>query len=462
MSGLWSYLKKQLQGSSSTLVLPSIERRALVALYDDWQNWNASQQVKLVTFAGIAASLSLVGFDYLLFEDGSVYLPFRLGGAAILFLNFIPLTSSWPSRLKVPSSRWLLPPVLFFSWCYSYFLYQAPEQDRLIVLIGSFMVSLFCHLLIHLYWREHHLLTVLSLSVSLGLSVLDPKGSAYYVLIGIFQYFMGFFMSIVRREFVGALYSRYLHMTRLLPKKIAKVATISPRKDTLDKVFKPRMRFTACLCSDWRGYQKLAATQPPEVISGLFDRYYTLAFQELDRQIPSGDYLATWTADELFVIFYSEKDDPNEVLNNALQFALAVAGPLYQQALKELPLPIHLDVGLACGNGLLGLQGPSMLRKTTLSAEAAGIAKRLETEAKEQRSHIPDQENGGPARWPTLLMDRRLAEFAVLQGIVERGAFRLLSPTTKDLRDPTYYMWRKDLASRIQIAHCEKGKKSAA
>ena len=40
------------------------------------------------------------------------------------------------------------------------------------------------------------------------------------------------------------------------------------------------------------------------------------------------------------------------------------------------------DIGISAGVGLLGLQGPEKLKKTTITGESAGTAKRLETEAK--------------------------------------------------------------------------------
>ena len=91
------------------------------------------------------------------------------------------------------------------------------------------------------------------------------------------------------------------------------------------------------------------------------------------------------------------------------------------------------DIGLSAGVGLLGLQGPDKLKKTTITGESAGTAKRLETEAKiiRQNKHYSN---------PIVLMDKYLYNFAKDLNIFKSNLKEIIA-TTKDIRDCKYYLY---------------------
>ena len=47
---------------------------------------------------------------------------------------------------------------------------------------------------------------------------------------------------------------------------------------TFNEIFKPTKRFTVCMSSDWRNYQKIAKNYDPEYIEQLFQNFYNLDY----------------------------------------------------------------------------------------------------------------------------------------------------------------------------------------
>ena len=89
------------------------------------------------------------------------------------------------------------------------------------------------------------------------------------------------------------------------------------------------------------------------------------------------------------------------------------------------------DIGMSSGIGLLGLQGPEKLKKTTITGESAGTAKRLETEAKKLRDNAAYD-------FPILIIDRNLYEDAKEMEIFNKGFDEIIA-TTKDIKDGKFY-----------------------
>ena len=223
----------------------------------------------------------------------------------------------------------------------------------------------------------------------------------------------------------------------MVPRKIASIIAISDSDLSIEGLFDVKERFTVCLCSDWRDYQTLASKYDPKYIGRLFEHFYDIVFEELDLNVPDGNYYADWTADELFIIFYSETDDKKETLHNALRFAQSLASKVYDRVVSEIEVELKYDIGLACGMGLLGLQGPKKLKKTTITSETAGTAKRLETEAKYIRNQTSDCSN-----YPILVMDNNLKESTREIEIFSNGDYQEITAKTKDIKDNLFYLWQ--------------------
>ena len=117
------------------------------------------------------------------------------------------------------------------------------------------------------------------------------------------------------------MYERYCSTASMVPKNVAKYIAMTDGAMDLEEVFKPSKKFTVCLSSDWRGFQEIAAKKDPQFIENLFQKFYNEVFLELDRIFPEGNYYADWTADELFIIFFSNNDSDRQLIEKSLLFA---------------------------------------------------------------------------------------------------------------------------------------------
>ena len=188
-----------------------------------------------------------------------------------------------------------------------------------------------------------------------------------------------------RRHFFGAMRIRYENLCTFLPPNVAYVAAVDPDNADLKRVFRARRRYTVCLCADWRDFQGLASQRDPEFVSDAFERFYDVVLSCLDAACLDSNYYMDWNADELFVVFYGSTDEASQVAMQALAFAEELCTTLFERVRAECAFDLLYDVGLAAGEGLIGLMGPRKRKKTTVAAAAAGTAKRLETEAKLRR-----------------------------------------------------------------------------
>ena len=91
---------------------------------------------------------------------------------------------------------------------------------------------------------------------------------------------------------------------------------------------------------------------------------------------------------------------------------------------------------MSSGIGLLGLQGPEKLKKTTITGESAGKAKRLESQAKELRQDDSMQN-------PILLIDEMLYNQVNNKEIFKEN-FIKLKGTVKDIENEVIYKWTKN------------------
>ena len=227
------------------------------------------------------------------------------------------------------------------------------------------------------------------------------------------------------------MYEKYQNTASLVPKNVAKHIAVTDGTINLDKIFKPEERFTVCLSSDWRNYQELAISKDPKYIENIFQKFYNLVFEELDKIIPNGNYYADWTADELFIIFFDENNDTDKILKNALDFSNIYSSYVFEEVNKNIDEKLVYDIGMASGVGLLGLQGPEKRKKTTITGESAGTAKRLETEAKNLRSNFN-------SKFPILIIDKTLYNFAKNENINIK--FKKIKAKTKNIKDGSFYI----------------------
>ncbi len=217
--------------------------------------------------------------------------------------------------------------------------------------------------------------------LALGFSNTFTFHYSVFLVVSVGSFSLGMLFSKVCEWFVEKSFSE---LKRFLPVDIAKKIIENPRA-SLVTVFPPAKRYSVCICSDWRGFQDMSLNLSAKEISIYFESYYTYIFSYLETNFESG-YFADWYADELFVTFYGDQNSAQTVNRNASKFLMFLTKEVPDHTKKNISKEIIFDIGVASGSGIVGIQGPANRLKTTIVSKTAGVAKRMETIAKNQRT----------------------------------------------------------------------------
>jgi class 3 adenylate cyclase len=425
------------------------ERPKLKSLYQSWQESNKPNFTQVICLSFMFFMAFLIPFDFLLFGLDAPYPKYRIASLMIFSICYM-LLGFFSRSKKIDRDRSIGGLLIFLNvyWnvLYHYFLCIATPEDLHIVLMGNLMVTFFSSFLLQRFWREQYALNFLGIVALFALSFSYPERVRELQLLIVCHFVSFFLMFFMRREFAGALYERYYHLIRLIPKQVAHSILTSSGSMNLSEAFKARKCFTVCLVSDMRNYQELFRHKSPEKVSEILESFYNIVFECLEQTSPEGNYFANWTADELFIIFYNEKNNSDVCMLEALSFSKLLATSIHQRVSNELNLPLTWDIGLACGDGLLGVQGPKSLKKTTIIGSTPGQAKRLETEAKLLRQKTFSQKED-----PLLLMDEKLKSFAISSKCFELEDLSSLTATVKNISGETCYVFSKSSSSLFKL-----------
>ncbi|TVQ77473.1 MAG: hypothetical protein EA369_09160 [Bradymonadales bacterium] len=378
----------------------------------------------------------VIPFDLLFLQDPYPALWFRLAFCAVCALSILLVARLRGSALAIP----LILPALLGTLMYFYFLVTSHKADQWIFFIGNLMVTFFSYATVYRYPREQWTYSFVSVMVVVGLVFSAHEAATFFGLLTVCHFICIPLAIYFRREFHFGLSERFSNLCHYIPQREAKLISTVSDEEVLSRAFTPRTRFNVCLCADWRSYQRLSANLSPEVLSGIFELYYEILFRELERVDPQGNYYANWVADELFVIFYDENDQASFVMDRALRFAKGLTGEAFERVQREVGQSIRYDVGMAAGYGFLGLQGPRGMKKTTITSENAGVAKRLEAEAKRVR------EKGSLSWQPILVVNEALRGFAIESGMIEPTELKEITVDCEDLvvRNEKYFAFQSE------------------
>ena len=411
-------------------------KKDILNIYYSWININKSLYMKYYNLIGLILMALLIPFDFILYSDNNIYTQARIIYIVIILINFIYIQIN-QKKLFAKKDGYnihytILLPGILFNLLYLYYLSITAPENYNIILLANFVTIITTTMFAMKFWKEQYALNFISILLICPLIYLEIEGSIYLIGFHILSFVSGY---LYRRKFIISMYERYYNTASLVPKNVAKYIAMTDGVIELEKIFKPSNRFTVCLSSDWRNFQEIAATKDPEFVENLFQQFYNEVFIEIDRIFPEGNYYADWTADELFIIFFSNDDNDEKLINNALEFAHVFSKDVFNKINKTLGLNLMYDIGMSAGIGLLGLQGPDKLKKTTITGESAGTAKRLETEAKELRRDKIYKN-------PILIMDKYLYSYAESLKTF-KGNLEEIVATTKDIKDGKYYLYTK-------------------
>lgn len=168
------------------------------------------------------------------------------------------------------------------------------------------------------------------------------------------------------------------------PKQVVLKAIES--KTSIDEVFGPQERQCVCLCSDWRSFQSFSATVSAARLAAVLEAYYAIQVELLDAAFAEGNYFIDWIADELFVVaFETPTSSPATVAACMVSYAKQCLTARSRFA-AEHGAPLGVDVGISAGIATVGMLGPLGNRKATALGNVAGLARRLQSVAKELRT----------------------------------------------------------------------------
>ena len=380
-------------------------KKDIVNIYHSWININKPLYIKYYNLIALILMALLVPIDYILYPDTNEFSTYRIVYILIVMFNllFIQLNQKkiFQAKERYELDYNLLLPGLLYNLLYIFYLILVQETESyMMVLLANFITIIATTMFAMKFWKEQYSINIISMLCVLVFYIATQDVLGTLCLFGchIILFFTAYFY---RRSFIVSMYDKYCTTASMVPKNVAKHIAVTDSNVDLSKIFKPTKRFTICLSSDWRNFQKIASNNDPVYIEKLFQNFYDIVFEELDRIFPNGNYYADWTADEIFIIFYSENENNESIMKKALEFSFLYATSIFDKINSNLSTELIYDIGLASGVGLLGLQGPEKLKKTTITGESAGTAKRFETEAKEYRK-------SSSVNKPNLIVDEKL------------------------------------------------------
>ena len=180
---------------------------------------------------------------------------------------------------------------------YIYFLSIVETPEFNIVLLACFLVVLISTLFMYRFKKEQILINILSIIILLILPFYRQDLSQDCNRLIFFHAVSAITALYLRNQFIENLIKRYEHLCSLVPRRIARIISITDGKVDLNNIFKTQERYTVCLCADWRNYQSLTQQLNYEKLSELTETFYDIIFDKLDNVIPDGDYFVDWNAD---------------------------------------------------------------------------------------------------------------------------------------------------------------------
>ena len=414
-------------------------KKDILNIYHSWININKSLYIKYYNLIGLILMALLIPVDYILYGENQDFSLYRVIYIIIIMINLLYIQVYQDNIFKLKDKYTiqynLLLPGLLYNLLYVYYLCICTPEQEMLVLLANFITIIATTMFAMKFWKVQYLINLISILSIVGFYIYmnDLFITLYLLTAHLISFIVAF---LYRRSFILRMYERYCNTASMVPKNVAKHIAITDGTVNLNEIFKPTKRFTVCMSSDWRNFQKIAKNNDPEYIEQLFQNFYNIVFEELDRIFPLGNYYADWTADEMFIIFYSDTDKDKVVVQNALEFAYIYATKIFEKINSNLDSKLLYDIGLASGIGLLGLQGPEKLKKTTITGESAGLAKRFETEAKNHR--IDDKKQD-----PIIIINEIMKEIYE-NSKLDRMEFIEVKGTVKNIENHKLYMWKNN------------------
>ena len=158
-------------------------------LYGEWLSSNSTYYKRYFTIIALAITSLLIPFDFLLYEDPSMYLNARV----ILMILYV-LQLSIIFKLQSKKSFFhlaILLPSLSYNVAYTYFLINADKASSyyMMLLLATFFVVIISNLFIYKFYREQYALIFISIGCLFVASIINPLISSDIVKLIVFHLF---------------------------------------------------------------------------------------------------------------------------------------------------------------------------------------------------------------------------------------------------------------------------------
>ncbi|MEI7973501.1 MAG: hypothetical protein WCH11_03955 [Bdellovibrio sp.] len=411
-----------------------------------WQKANVVSYARWISLISAVLMLFLIPFDWFFLGTESYHLiHLRVIAAVGIASNLICFRELTKSKQGKRIHFWvqqlfMIMPLFIWSLLYTYTIYLYQVSNFNIYYLGFVLIIGFASLLCHRFTFAQNAFNLATIFlVALSLPFYSELRDFTLVII-ICNVVCMFLLAVLRYDFRNSIQNRFHLLSGILPARIAETLALSSENSQQMDMFLPRSRVVACVCADWRNFQVLTEKRSALDISSMLERFYDEVLLALDRIVPSGNYFVNWTADELFIVFFDEDDRPHIVQKESASFVMALLTEVFEKVEKEFRGEILYDVGYSVGQGLLGLQGPRSLKKTTIAGEVAGLAKRHQEEAKVIRQGLSANTR------PILVVNQDVLDRRVFDEFFPRGEFRSTMARGKNIAGKTCFAWTLDFS----------------
>ena len=403
----------------------------------------------------------LMPFDYLLFGrvQFEYYLPFRI--STIIYSAISALALYELTRKKIVKdniyykAHYQLGLVILGQ--YTFFLFHS--SDNMVFLAFALaMVNLFSHVMSFFFERVSFNLTM-TLNAALLLLLADGKvGREIALMLVIWNTLLWVVGCVLRYLNKSRVYNTFIIYQQITGKRYALEVATSAKNVSPEDIFEPKKIFSCVLISDWRDSQNITDNSTLDQIKLRTEIYCRIVSTELDSFFPEGNFYMRTNGDELFVVAYvDEVSSKEKVVSDMLHFARELSTGLFEKINHELDINISFDIGLSCGEAIVGMLGGQGAKKADIIADFVGHAKRFETAGKKFREQIPENDE---KKYPVVVLDRVFEDFRYNNPFIHiMKKYDNLSVSTDKSRDicvfhPSHF-WIED-ANTKKVTHLKK------
>ena len=222
------------------------QNRKNIILYNAWVDNNAPYYMRYYTLLALAITSLLIPFDFLLYESPFIYTYARAILMTIYIFQIIIIFSFFKvSQQQIFYPMILIPP-LSYNLTYSYFLFKSNPLESYypILLLATFFVIIISNLFLYKFYKEQYCLTLISVATLFFVSIYKPEISSDIVKLIVFHITSLIICIYYRYAFMDSIVNNYEYLSSLVPRKFAKLVSVSDENLDIEKLFPTKEYFS--------------------------------------------------------------------------------------------------------------------------------------------------------------------------------------------------------------------------